>query len=79
MKITFTLCLLFAALQVTSPCSAQQVFYGNEASQKYPYATVLRLKGENRVPDYIQFSAELSINEGQIVSFLSKLFNLSTD
>lgn len=79
MKFTIILTLLFAALQVTSPCSAQQVFYGNEASQKYPYATVLRLKGENRVPDYIQFSAELSINEGQIVGFLSKLFNLSTD
>ncbi len=79
MKLTFILSILFAALQIISPCSAQQVYYGNEASQKYPYATVLRLKGENRVPDYIQFSAELSINEGQIVDFLSKLFNLSAD
>ena len=79
MKITFSLLILCSILHSISPCFSQSVFYGNEASEKYPFATLVRLKGENRVPDYIQFSNDLAINESQIVEFLTKVFNLSSD
>ena len=79
MKITFSLFILCSILHSISPCFSQSVFYGNEASEKYPFATLVRLKGENRVPDYIQFSNDLAINESQIVEFLTKVFNLSSD
>ena len=79
MKITFSLLILCSILHRISPCFSQSVFYGNEASEKYPFATLVRLKGENRVPDYIQFSNDLAINESQIVEFLTKVFNLSSD
>ena len=74
MKSTFYLFILCFALQSTLPCFAQQVFYGKEASEKYPFATLVRLKGENRVPDYIQFSNDLAINESQTAEFLRKVF-----
>ena len=79
MKSIFYLFVLCFALQSVSTCLAQQVFYGKEASEKYPFATLVRLKGENRVPDYIQFSADLSVGELQLVEFLTKVFNLSED
>jgi Zn-dependent metalloprotease/PKD repeat protein len=79
MKSTFYLFILCFAMQSTSTCLAQQVFYGKEASEKYPFATLVRLKGENRVPDYIQFSSDLAINESQTVEFLRKVFKLSSD
>jgi Zn-dependent metalloprotease len=55
--------------------SYSQIYYGEKASQLFPYAQILRMKDYSKIPDFVKFSDNVNLSENKVLNLIKSISN----